>query len=143
MERMRKTYASLAAAAVALPIVMFGAAAAGSKLNFLSRAQQAVPLRLWWEPAEVTIRPGQKFRLSLVAEYKDKIRLGPQVKARVLARPAGLVVKPERVAYTQAFVGRVEVGTVEVEAMAAGVYRVETQLDGLPVVTSPATVYVR
>lgn len=141
-------FMSFALVAAILPVLMWGMVGTDN-LRLLTRADTPTPLRLWFEPAAVVTKPGQKFELVLMAEYDDKNKLIPQVKAGLRAG-AGLKVEPLEVEYRQAFVGRVELGRFEVEVLEPGTQRVEvrpgsvnTTLPDVDVETAAAQITVR
>ena len=102
-----KMFVSLGVVAAMLPLLLWGVTQA-PRLTLQTRAE-SVQLILWWEPAQVVIKPGQAVRLTLVAEYINQNKLIPMVKA-VLKVPAGLQVEPAEINFGQAFAGRTVVG---------------------------------
>ena len=123
-----KMFVSLGVVAAMLPLLLWGVTQA-PRLTLQTRAE-SVQLRLWWEPAQVVIKPGQAVRLTLVAEYINQNKLIPMVKA-VLKVPAGLQVEPAEINFGQAFAGRTVGGETTAVGGHAGRFELGVVEDGV------------
>lgn len=90
-------------------------------LRFTSQADAQKELMLWFEPATIAARPGEKAQVTVMAEVPDTRVSIFNVSATLISRDA-LSFSPTTISYPQPFVGRVALGKVEVSANKSGNY---------------------
>ncbi|MCI0530677.1 MAG: hypothetical protein L0Y74_01800, partial [candidate division Zixibacteria bacterium] len=143
----RKIILPLAAVAVVLPVLMAGVLPPEG-FKFFSKASSDETLRLWMEPSEVVLMPGQKYTYRIMAEFDSfspLSRIAFEVKGDL-----GVVINPSRISFSEAFKGRKQVGMIEGSAVSAGEKKiwidtasVDTGLPNLDVITGEAKILVR
>lgn len=119
-------------------------------LRFTSQADAQKELMLWFEPATIAARPGEKAQVAIMAEVPDTRASIFNVSATLISQDA-LSFTPTTISYPQPFTGRVLLGKVEVAAAKAGNYEltippelvttseqlVKVQTSSLKVIVSP------
>lgn len=113
-----------------------------------SSADRNNTLRVWFEPATVSLQSGETVELTVFAQYADAKRflngLSISPKADV-----GVELSSKRLEYTKPFQGSIILGTTQLTAVRSGTYHVtieeesiQTSVD-VELETGPATILVK
>ena len=128
-----------------LPVMVWGVSS-GTRTLFSTRAQTH-ELRLWWEPAEATLRIDQAMKFKLMANVESKNGI-PALEME-LDIPKGILVAPKIVRYGK-LIGTSVVGEVDVVAVNQGDFligiiedKVVTGYPDITIIASPVKIKVR
>lgn len=119
--------------AISLPFFIV-LAMSPSELSFLTRADESLQLRLWFEPNNIILDPGDEAELSVWASFDSDKKLVPTITVPVFADVAGVEILDKEVLYREPFNGKVELGKVRVRALASGQYKVFIEKDDIKIV---------
>lgn len=107
-----KTLLSFVIVAALLPVLIFGAAM--KDRLYLSASADANPaLRIWFEPSNVILAPGQQVEVRVMAESDAVKKLASNIRLRLLTTEYLSVENPE-VVFEDAFVGKNQIGLIVV-----------------------------
>ena len=122
-----------------------------SELRFMTKADQNLELRLWFEPSTVIVNSGDTAELRMVALFEADTKLIPTLTATAKSSPAVSILNGT-LSYKKPFRGQVVMGTVKVAANDPGTYGVtipieEVQIqafsDEVKILSTPAKIIVK
>jgi hypothetical protein len=139
---------SLAVTAAVLPFALW-AMFSRNQIMTWAKASPSDQLMIWFEPAEVVMKPGQSVNMDIMAEYSGDSRLIPALKTNISVT-SGLNINMDVLEYNFGFSGRKKLGTLTITAVKEGDQSVSvseknvfTSLPDLPIITAPGKVFVR
>lgn len=114
-----------------------------TRLTFLTRADRAPELRIWFEPSTIIVSAGQTAKLQVVALFESDKKFLPGLEVEI---------NNQTLSYKKPFKGQVVLGEISVPTNTAGKLsipivqdkiRLTAFTDTVTFVTSPATILVR
>lgn len=119
-------------------------------LTIFSRAQKSQELRLWLEPPTLKVRPGERIKLSVMAEFADDTKLIPTLSL-IIESDASVQINPAAISYNKPFRGSLKIATITVTPTQTGVFSVNipqekvitTALEAVHIITSPVLLEVQ
>jgi hypothetical protein len=139
---------SVVSLAAFLPVMLW-LVISKDKYTVMTQASQKKEIRVWLEPAEVVMAPGQTYTFRVVSQISDENTLIPKMELKLLA-DQGLMLMDDKINYSTPFGGKTEVGKVDVVAKSKGKFLISvdeksvvTGLPDMPVTAAVASIIVQ